>query len=163
MFVPGDYVCVDQGNGGLVDAAIRHFTHSDYCHALIYADTDGTVIEALAKHGVRRANISEYAGAKLLGSKTYLTGTERTAIVAHAESMVGKVGYGYWDIAELFLYLNGIRFNWLEDAVADDNSITICSQLVALSGRAGGITEWMCGLPYASLVTPANLANLALK
>lgn len=167
MYQPGDYICVDINSSSLgawlADHAIKWFTHSKFCHAFIYAGTDGTIIESTPRQGVHKSNISEYAGMTMLGSNTALTDIQRAGIVKTAYSYVGRTGYGFLDIAYLSMYLNGVNWNWLESEVLEENDQTICSQLVAMCGAANGISSWLCGKSHPNLVTPADLAKLAMK
>lgn len=166
QFQPGDYVCVDITTPGLgnwiADHAIRFFTHSKFCHTFIVADTNGTIIESIPSKGVHEGHIDQYKGMTMIGSSTQLSPKTRQGIVKSAYGYVGRTGYGFSDIAELALYTQGFHWNWLESEVAEETHRTICSQLAAMCGRENGVPEWMCGLPYPTLVTPANLANLAM-
>lgn len=167
MFQPGDYVCVDVTpklftTRWIVDSAIKLFTHSKFCHAFIVTDTNGEIVEAHAGPGVHVSNISEYSGMMMLGSKDNLSPAQRAGIVKSAYSLVGRDSYGFLDIVNLGLYCSGISWNWLISEVQEETHRTICSQLVAMCGAANGVTQWLCGKEYASLVTPADLANYAL-
>lgn len=167
MFTPGDYICVDINSSSpgawLADHAIKWFTNSKFCHAFIYADADGTIIESTPREGVHASNIREYSGMTTLGSSTALTAQQRAGIVKSAQRYVGRTGYGFLDIAYLSMYLSGINWNWLESEVLEENDQTICSQLVAMCGAANGVKSWLCGKSHPNLVTPADLANLSLK
>lgn len=170
MYLPGDYVCVDITSHSwkeeLSDAAIRYFTKSDFCHSFLVTSMAGDIIEARPHGGVARDHLSKYNGMKQIGSNTNLNDAERNGIVAYAQGLVGEDSYGFTGVINLGLYLKGARWSWLEREVASDaaeDKQTFCSQLVAMAGRANGVTEWMCDLPYATLVTPANLATLAMK
>lgn len=166
---PGDYFCVDitshSWGAKLADWAIKYFTNSQFCHSALVTSANGDIIEARPHGGVTRGHISEYAGMTKIFSNTILTTGQRAGIVNFAGNLVGKDSYNFGGVVELGLYTKGIQWNWLEEHVASDSAedkMTFCSQLVAMAGRANGVTEWMCGLPYATLVTPANLAELAM-
>lgn len=167
MYKPGDYICVDINSHSpgawLADHAIQFFTHSKFCHAFLYVDTDGTIVESTPRQGVQKANISKYAGMLKVGSTTELTNDQREGIIEAAYSYVGKTGYGFLDIVNLAFYTRGINLTWLENEVQEEDHRTICSQLVAMCGRAKRVFEWMCGKKYPTLVTPADLARLAMK
>lgn len=166
MYTPGDYICVDINSHSpgawLADHAIKWFTHSNFCHAFIYAGKDGTIVESTPREGVHECNISEYEGMTMIGSKTDLTDEQRTKIIENAYSYVGRDGYGFLDIGYLALYTNGVSWPWLEGEVLDEKSRTICSQLVAMCGLDIPDQPWLCGKPHPNLVTPADLANLAM-
>lgn len=170
LYTPGDYYCVDITSHGLVekicDDAIKYFTNSDYCHTFLITSTDGDIVEARPHGGVDKGHIDEYKGMKMVQSSTVLTNAQRLGIVHYAESLVGKYTYNFAGVCLLGLYLKGVRNSLVEKEVASDaaeDKRTFCSQLAAMAGRAYGVTEWMCGLDYATLVTPADLALLAIK
>lgn len=167
MYQPGDYICVDINSHSpgawLADHAIQWFTHSKFCHAFIYVDTDGTIIESTPRHGVHIANISEYEGMTMIGSSTNLTDHQRSDIVWSAYSYVGRDSYGFLDIAYLGLYTQGYNWKWLESQVLEEKNRTICSQLVAMCGQDAGVNDWLCEKAVPQLVTPADLAKLAMK
>lgn len=167
IYRPGDYVCVDITSNHigawLADHAIKYFTKSEFCHAFIYAETDGTIIEARPHGGVSYDHISKYDGMLQVGSTTSLTNAERSKIVDKAWELKGRDAYGFLDILYLGMYTQGYSWNWLENKVLAETSRTICSQLVAMCGVAATVNEWLCNKPHPNLVTPANLANLAIS
>lgn len=170
LYVPGDYVCVDitshAWGAKLADAAIKYFTKSEYCHAFLISSASGDIIEARPHGGVARDHISKYNGMKQLVSNTTLSAGQRTGIVSYAENLVGKDSYNFSGVVNIGLYLKGFRWSWLENEVASDSAedkMTFCSQLVAMAGRANNVPSWMCEKPFATLVTPADLALLSIK
>ena len=169
LYNPGDYFCVDitshSWGAKLADAAIKYFTKSKFCHSALVVSNSGDIVEARPHGGVSRGHISEYDGMTKIFSNTLLTATQRVGIVDYANNLVGKDTYNFGGVIELGLYTKGIQWNWLERHVATDSAEdrqTFCSQLVAMAGRANSVPEWMCGKPFATLVTPADLALLAL-
>lgn len=167
---PGDYFCVSITSHAwktwLADETIKLFTHSEFCHSALISSTSGDIIEARPKGGVTRNHISEYDGMAKVFSSTVLSNTQRTGIVDFAENLVGKDSYNFLGVCSLGLYLEGARWTWLENKIASDaaeDKQTFCSQLVAMAGRANNEVSWMCNKPYATLVTPSDLAVLAIS
>lgn len=170
LYQPGDYFCVDitshSWGAKIADAAIKYFTNSKFCHSALISSTDGNIIEARPHGGVAKDHISKYDGMTKIFSNTPLTLQQRNGIVAFAANLEGKDTYNFAGVIELGLYTKGINWNWLEQHIATDSAedaMTFCSQLVAMAGRANNVPQWMCGKPYATLVTPSDLALLAMK
>lgn len=170
IYRPGDYACINitshSFGSKLADAAIKYFTQSEFCHTVAIVSETGDIVEARPHGGVSRGHISEYDGMTKIFSNTNLSPVQRTGIVRYVEGLVGKDSYNFGGVLELGLYLKGVNWKWLEHRVASDSAEdrqTFCSQLLAMAGRANNVPEWMCGFPYATLVTPADLAKLALN
>jgi hypothetical protein len=140
--------------------AIRTFTHSQFDHAFVVVDNDGTIVEADPR-GASVAHISKYNHLQMYVSQTILTNEERDAIAQNAMDCVG-IGYGFLDIICLALVQFKLPYKILFRYVLSQKRM-ICSQLVAYSGVTAGVTSWLCGKPYAQLVTPADLALLRLE
>lgn len=139
---------------GVYAFLIRVATHSRYDHAFLVMP-DASVIEAEPR-GARRRAVSEYAGYPTLYSTDALTGAQRAAVCAKAETLLGTP-YGWTDIARLGLRTLGLRWAWLTRR-ADQEHAMICSQLVAACGQAAGV-DWTCGRDCPAAVTPADLAR----
>ena len=166
LYRSGDYCCVETTGPGwsnkVCDAAIHWFTRSDYAHAFIITDAaKGEIVEATPHAGVGYANISKYAGCKKIFSNTVLSDVQRDKIIECADGQVGRYSYGFKDIAYLAMYTQGIRWNWLENEVLEENKQTICSESVSMCGVYALVNEWLCGQSHPNLVWPGALANLA--
>jgi hypothetical protein len=166
MLKSGDYVCVTITGTQLVnkicDNTIHYFTKSPYAHAFIVTDAaNGTIVEATPGKGVASSNIKKYLPYKMIYSTTVLSDIQRGLIVSAVENQVGRYSYGFKDILYLGMYTQGIRWNWLESEVLEENRQTICSQSVAMAGNSAGVKSWLCGEPHPNLVWPGALASLA--
>jgi hypothetical protein len=156
---PGDYGVVR--TTGFVPWCIRLLTRSAYDHVFIVIGADGNgdydIVEA-EPAGARYAKLSEYEGYDMLfNTGEPLTDAQRDAIVAEAHRLVGTP-YGFLDIVRLGLMLTIRRApKWLTKR-ADAEQAIICSQLVAMCGRAAGV-DWLCGQSTPAMVTPGMLAT----
>jgi hypothetical protein len=142
---------------GEIPWLIRRATRSRYDHAFITLG-DGQIAEAEPGH-VRISPIVKYAAARTLAFSTgeQLTDVQRTAVAAKARSLAGA-GYNFAAIAEQALADMGWQWRWLVRFAANDHDLD-CSQLVAVSGVAAGVTQWLCG-KQADQVTPGDLGRL---
>lgn len=164
----GDYVCVTITGTGLsntiCDAAIHKFTKSPYAHAFMVTDANaGEIVEATPGKGVAYSNIEKYLPYKMVFSTTTLSDVQRQKTIECAKSQVGRYSYGFKDILYLAMYTQGIRWQWLEDEVLEEDHQTICSQSVAMCGQFAAVNAWLCGQPHPNLVWPGELASLALS
>lgn len=167
LYKSGDYCCVTVTGTGFenrtCDAAIHWFTKSDFAHAFIVTNAEtGEIVEATPGKGVAYANITKYAPYTKIFSNTILSQEQRDGIVQSARNQVGRLSYGFKDILYLGMYTQGVRWNWLESEVLEENRQTICSQSVAMCGMENGVKSWLCGQPHPNLVWPGALANLAM-
>jgi hypothetical protein len=167
LYKSGDYCCVTITGRGfqntVCDDAIHFFTKSPYAHAFMITDASiGEIVEATPGKGVAYANISKYAPYEKVFSSSILSDVQRGKIINCARNQVGRYSYGFKDIVYLGMYTQGVRWNWLESEVLEENRQTICSQSVALCGVAGNETSWLCNQPHPNLVWPGSLAKLAL-
>lgn len=150
---PGRYGVVN--SGGLLSWLIRKATHSPFDHAFIVAD-NGQVVEAAAA-GVRVAWLHEYDGKPLaFNTGETMTPEQRRRVVDYASKAVNEP-YSYLDLGALGLNALGWHWRWLFKALGKEH-VTICSQLVCLSGGAAGL-DWQCGRANPDEVTPGDLAN----
>jgi uncharacterized protein YycO len=167
MLKSGDYVCVTITGTGfsntVCDAAIHWFTKSPYAHAFMVTDvTKGEIVEATPHAGVGYSNIEKYLPYKMVFSSTELSDIQRDKTVECAKAQVGRYSYGFKDILYLGMYTQGIRWNWLEGEVLEEDKQTICSQSVAMCGVYADVNSWLCGQVHPNLVWPGSLATLAL-
>lgn len=150
----GRYGCV--ATPGFGPWLIRVGTRSWANHVFITIDDHGTVIEA-EPGGVRKANIGEYHGDRLmLNLHEPCTAQQRATI---AETAAGLIGVPYDDMAIVDdgLEAIGVRLRWLAKMANAKHEI-ICSQLVSYCGNAAGM-DWSCGKASYSEVTPGDLAR----
>lgn len=153
---PGNYVCVR--TGGWLAWLIRRACHSGVNHAFLVVDDNGGIIEARPE-GVRAGNLSEYAGVYAVANTAEpMTDSERAAVVAKAESLLGD-GYNFPDL--LAIGLEDIGLHWrLLLRISRADRLLICSQLVCEAGQAAvPPMPWLCGKTDAAEVTPADLAR----
>lgn len=152
----GNYVAVR--TGGWLAWIIRMATHSAVNHAFLVTG-DGGIIEATPQGGVRRGTLSEYAGCLAVANTgEIMTGAERKAVVAKAESLL-NAPYNFIDLAAIGL--SDLGWHWkLLLRIARADKALICSQLVCEAGEAATPPlPWLCGKTDASQVTPADLAR----
>lgn len=153
-FTPGFYVCV--GTPGLGPLAIKLGTHSRYDHTFMITSMEGEIVQAMPG-GVEKAHISQYAGRPMkISSGISMNKAQQDALVKAAYSMVGTP-YNDLGIFDDGLEAIGAHWRWLADVASGDHEL-ICSQAVALMGKAAGY-DWMCGKRDSSEVTPADLAK----
>lgn len=148
----GRYVCLQ--TPGWLGAIIRWSTHSRYNHALI-AGPGGLCAEATPR-GVRITNLSRYSrhlACANLGEP--MTAQQGAQVWAAAEAMAGAP-YNFPDL--LAIGLGDLGWHWKALIwLAGNDHAFICSQMVALAGKAAGL-DWMCRDTSADQVTPAALA-----
>jgi hypothetical protein len=147
----GSYICV--ATPGFGAWLIRKGTHSWADHAFIVVDDVGGIVEAMPG-GVRKASITEYSGRRM---QIFTEGTaaQRDKVVWAALGMIGRP-YDDLDLVDIGLECLGLHPKLLTQWVARRHSV-ICSQAVALCGKAAGL-DWSCGLTDLAEVTPALLA-----
>lgn len=140
---------------GLLAQIIRWATRSEYNHVLL-AGPDGQIIEARLS-GVRKGLLSEYAGHLACANLDELmTAAQENEVWAAALAMV-DAPYNF--PALLDIGLGDLGWHWrLLIRIAGADRAFICSQLVALAGKAAGL-DWMCHDQNADQVTPAALAR----
>lgn len=112
-----------------------------WTHSALIVGTDGTIVEALAE-GVRRTNISKYAGVqtKVISLPVPADDPRRAYAARFALGQVGD-GYGVADFISLaFSMLFGNRWSTHQDGKP------ICSELVSRATES--VTDH--GYPYAS-------------
>lgn len=154
LYTPGFYVCVSTPGWGAL--AIKLGTRSRYNHAFMITSTDGEIVQAMGG-GVERAHISQYAGRRMKISSGISMNSEQQAILVRtAYSMVG-VPYNDLAIIDDGLEALGGAWRYLANLASEDSEL-MCSQAVALMGKAAGY-DWMCGKRTASEVTPGDLAR----
>ena len=149
----GDYGVVH--TSGAFGKLIRLGTFSHWNHAVIYIG-NGQLIEANPK-GIQIKEVSEYPeGAVAWNQHEGLTTPQRTQIVAHAHSLVGKP-YDFATILVLALRIIGLKvlsnFSFLKKLAEKDGFI--CSELVVACYTFAGVT--ISDKPDY-LTTPADLA-----
>jgi hypothetical protein len=122
---------------------------------VVVAGPDGHVIEATLT-GVHVSPIGNYAGHLARANLDEpMTDAEREAVVLAAMAMV-NAPYNYPDL--LAIGLGDLGWHWrLLIRLCGSDKAFICSQLVALAGKAAGL-DWMCHDSNADQVTPAQLA-----
>jgi hypothetical protein len=150
---PGDYFVVR--TKGPAAWLIRLVTRSQYNHAGIIAESDGTIIESEGQ-GAVRGQIDKYKTCRLLTSTTPLSDVQRALICTHAEELLG-VGYGWADLLWLGLLQWPLlrRLGFLRRWVSKTDDL-VCSQLVAYCyGQAGIVFNESCPQD----VTPGDLAR----
>lgn len=151
---PGFYFCVATPGWG--SRLIRWGTRSAFNHAGMITSVEGDTVEA-QPGGVRKGHLSAYNGYKaVISSGLSMDLDQQTKVVAAAAAMIG-VPYNDLGIVDDGLESLGIVWKWLANAANTDEEL-ICSQAVALMGKAGGY-DWMCGKADASEVTPGDLAR----
>lgn len=149
----GDYGVVH--TSGAFGKLIRLGTFSHWNHAVVYIG-GGLLIEANPK-GVQIKPVSEYKDGDIAWNQHEgLTSAQRTAIVAHAHSLVGSV-YNFATIAVLTLRILGLRvlsnMSILKHLAEKDGYI--CSELVVACYNFANVV--ISDKPDY-LTTPANLA-----
>lgn len=121
-------------------AALHHPTLVLYSHAFIYGGA-GIVYEAepgkaTTGGSFRRANLTEYAGRRVLWSTRDPGPVKRYDIVAAAKAMLGTP-YNWLDYAALALWRLGVRLPAVERRV-NDGSHMMCSQAADAAWTRGG-------------------------
>jgi uncharacterized protein YycO len=151
----GHYVCVQ--TPGFLAAIVRKACKSPVDHAFIVID-NGLIVEARLT-GVRIGELSEYAGHLAFANVAEpMSPADRDKVCAAAELMAARP-YNYPAILELALGDLGWHWKLLIRLAGADHAF-ICSQLVALAGKAAGL-DWDCGTLGGNdgQVTPAMLAQ----
>ncbi len=150
---PGRYGCVHTRGWG--PAVIRLGTRSHFDHTFVVIDDRGGIIEA-EPGGVRKGNIAEYDGDRMVINAHEPGTADQFAKVADAASKL--VGVAYNDIAIVNDGFEALGVHWrlLAKMATGDHGI-VCSQLAAMVGQAGGF-DWLCGKTVPE-VTPADLAK----
>lgn len=129
---------------------------SIYTHSFIYIG-NGKIVEAMPQ-GARIDEIDKYTSSYLTTySKYNLTDGQRSDIVDHALSLVGKP-YGWIDFLALGALHFNIRPHYFVEKVHSSDSY-ICSQLCAESYKRAGVPLFEDNRPPME-VTPGDLANL---
>lgn len=152
-YEPGRYVCVSGTGWG--DRIIEFGTHSRFSHVFMIETEAGDIIQAMPG-GVVRAHIGDYAGRPMVINTDPMDDVQQQALITAMQKMVG-VPYNDLAIVDDGLESLGLFWKWLADLANGDNEV-ICSQLVALVGKAAGY-DWQCGKKLASEVTPADLSR----
>jgi hypothetical protein len=168
---PGDYACVQIRHitktifgrriklPNLMGYLIRLFTLSKYDHCFIYIGKGEVLGAAPGKLGVHIVPLADYADCLTQWGTTPTTFAQRNAVLVAAIRKLGTP-YGVLDIIYLGLSIWGFRPAWLLSQVLREDRM-ICSQFVAYCGETAKIDAWMCGQPFAQIVTPELLAKLA--
>lgn len=143
--------------GTLLGWVICKATKSWADHAFVLTG-EGTVIEA-TPYDVREAPLSEYAGRQVQANTAEpMTDAQRAAVAETARSYLGRE-YNWADLGVIGLAELGLHWQILIRLMGGSKAL-ICSQLVALCGKAAGL-DW-CGVKAdPSQVTPADLARRA--
>lgn len=154
IYTPGFYVCV--GTSGFGAAMIKIGTRSRYNHVFMITSTDGEIVQAMGG-GVEKAHISDYAGRPMrISSGISMNSDQQALLVRSAYSMVG-VPYNDLALFDDGLEAIGAMWRYLAKLASDDHEL-MCSQAVALMGKAAGY-DWMCGKREPSEVTPGDLGR----
>lgn len=134
---------------GLVSSAIRVVTRSHWSHSAI-ADGRGQIIEALGS-GVRHSPETRYDSVSHYWQS--VPGLDGEKAVAAAQMLIGEP-YNYPAIAVFGLVTFGIPHQaaarW-----ANRRDAFICSEVVAIALRAGGVDPWPHRL--GSTISPGTI------
>lgn len=150
---PGFYGCVK--TRGFWPLVVRVVTRSWANHVFIVVD-DNQVVEA-EPGGVRIRSVDEYAGCRVkYNDAEPMTADQRAAVVTFAENLRGEA-YDWTADGMDGLAALGLKWQILARIPKVRRSV-MCSELVALAGRAAGL-DWLCGQTIAAQVTPAMLAT----
>ena len=154
-YTPGDIVLCH--GPGWISRLIRFgermrdpASDSQWNHAAIISDEDGTIIEAVGK-GVRKGSLADYPDHIIIPSR--LSAQDTAQALAFAESCVG-IEYGYLTDVSIGISL---LVPWSVHFQSRDT--LICSELVARALEHGG---WICPKLDTSHVMPSDLAKWLL-
>ena len=152
---PGRYICLK--TPGWMAWLIRASTRSQFNHVVI-AGPDGQIAEATLR-GVHLGQLSQYAGYTACANVNEpMTAEQGMEVWAAAEAMVGEP-YAYPELLAIGLADLGWHWNLLFQVLGKP-PWRICSQLVALAGKAATPPlQWDCNDRYSDQVTPAALAR----
>jgi uncharacterized protein YycO len=152
---PGRYICLK--TPGILGWVIRQATHSQFNHVVL-AGPDGKIVEATPA-GVRETILSRYRNHQACANLDELM-TPAQGLEAW-DAALKMVGEPYNFPALLEIGLGDLGWHWrLLIRLAGADRAFICSQLVALAGKAAmPPLDWMCHDTNADQVTPASLAR----
>src|SRR5690242_9758892 len=95
-YQPGDFILTHGTN--LFDRLIQLMTQSHWNHTALIIDEDGAIVE-LVEQGIKKHNISKYAGTEYFIVQTRFSKEDRKEIAGYAHFMLKKhAKYGFLQI-----------------------------------------------------------------